>query len=119
MVFGMWGLGDLGIDSGDGVWDEGDLGRYLKSYDGDGVEGSVSTDAEVGAGDVVGDGGGDNAQGDAELLEACPALHQLQATHECLGDNGDIRGQCREEGDNGNTDHTLTGPSPPPAPGGL
>lgn len=52
---------------------------------GDGVEGGVGADAEVGAGDVVGDGGGDDAERDAELLELGPALHHLQAAREGLG----------------------------------
>lgn len=82
----------------------------MRSHVGNGVEGGVGTDAEVGARDVVGDGGRDNAQGDAELLKACPALHQLQATRECLGDNGDIRRQWREERDSGDTDPALAMP---------
>lgn len=48
---------------------------------GDGVEGSVSADAEVRAGDVVGDGGRDYHHGNAHLLVLLSGLDQLQASH--------------------------------------
>lgn len=38
------------------------------SHRGDGVEGRVGADAEVRSGDVVGDGGGDDHNGNARLL---------------------------------------------------
>lgn len=141
-----FGIQDLGSHCGDGVWDQrlqdggltmvmvlgiwglavvmvfgmrGILGRYRGSHSGDGVERGVGADAEVRARDVVGDGGGHDAQGDAELLEACPALHQLQATCERLRDNGDTRGQCRDERNNGGTDQTWPSTRPVNARGTL
>lgn len=42
------------------------------------VDGRVRAQAEVGAGDVVADGGGDDAHDDAELLVLPAGLHQLQ-----------------------------------------
>lgn len=50
----------------------------LDSYLHDGVEGRVGADAEVGAGHVVTNGGGQHAYGDAELLVVGPGLVQLQ-----------------------------------------
>lgn len=51
------------------------------TYAGDGVKGGVGADAEVRAGDVVGDGGRDNHHGNAHLLVFLPGLNQLQASH--------------------------------------
>lgn len=44
----------------------------------DGVEGGVSPDAEVSAGDVVADGGGQHAERHTELTVAPSSIHQLQ-----------------------------------------
>lgn len=44
------------------------------------VDGRVCSQAEVCAGHVVADGGGDDAHGDAELLVAVPCFKQLQHT---------------------------------------
>lgn len=43
----------------------------------DGVEGGVSANAEVRAGDIVGDGGGDNHHGNAHLFIFLSGLNQL------------------------------------------
>lgn len=51
------------------------------TYGGDGVEGRVGADAEVGAGDVVGDGGGDDHHGNTHLFVLLSGLNQLQTTH--------------------------------------
>lgn len=51
------------------------------TYGSDGVEGGVGADAEVRAGDVVGDGGGDDHHGDAHLLVLLSGLNQLQTSH--------------------------------------
>lgn len=51
------------------------------TYGGDGVEGRVGADAEVRAGDVVGDGGGDDHHGDTHLFVLLPGLNQLQTSH--------------------------------------
>lgn len=49
------------------------------SHRADGVEGCVSPHTEVRAGDVVGDGSGDDHKRDAQLIKLLPALHQFQA----------------------------------------
>ena len=51
---------------------------------GDGVESSVSADAEVRAGDIVGDGGRNDHHWNAQLLVLLPAMDQLQAAHKGL-----------------------------------
>lgn len=51
------------------------------TYRGDGVEGSVSTDAEVRARNIVGDSGGDNNHGNTHLLVFLSGLNQLQASN--------------------------------------
>lgn len=59
------------------------------TYGGDGVEGGVSTDAEVRAGDVVGDGGGDDHHGNTHLFVLLSGLNQLQTSHIGLQSGGD------------------------------
>lgn len=54
------------------------------SHRGDGVEGRVGADAEVRAGDIVGNGGGDDHNGNAHLLVFLPGLDQLQASNVSL-----------------------------------
>lgn len=72
--------------------DEGCVPQGVQEpHRGDGVESGVGTNAEVGAGDVVGDGGGDDADGDTELLKLGSPVHQLQAAHEGLEEWG-VRG---------------------------
>ena len=51
---------------------------------GDSVESSVSADAEVRAGDIVGDGGRNDHHWNAQLLVLLPALDQLQAANKGL-----------------------------------
>lgn len=79
---------------------------YYGTDRGDGVEGGVSSNAEVGAGDVVGDSGGDDHHGNAQLFILISALHQLQTTHIRLGEGtgGERSGkrggkERREEGE--------------------
>lgn len=54
---------------------------YEGSHWGDSVEGSVGADAEVRAGDVVGDGGRDDHNGNAHLLVFLSCLDQLKASN--------------------------------------
>lgn len=54
------------------------------SHRGDGVEGRVGADAKVRAGDVVGDGGRDDHNGNAHLLVFLSGLDQLQPTNVSL-----------------------------------
>lgn len=58
---------------------------------GNGVEGSVSADAEVRARHVVGDSGRDDHHGNAQLLKFRSGLDQLQASH--IGLQGEKTGQ--------------------------
>ena len=54
------------------------------------IDSCVSPQAEGCAWDVVADGGGDDAHGDAELVIATPGLHQLQRA--CVRLRGGGRG---------------------------
>lgn len=45
-----------------------------------GIEGSVSANAEVSAGYIITDGGGQHAHGHTELLITAAGIHQLQQT---------------------------------------
>lgn len=78
--------------------------RWRGAYGGDGVEGGVGADAEVRAGDVVGDGGGDDHHGNAHLFILLSGLDQLQASHVGLQSGagegeggGELRGVGRLE----------------------
>ena len=51
-----------------------------KTYIGDFIEGGICSQTEVGAGDVVTDGTGDNNDGDTERLKLLPGLGHLQGT---------------------------------------
>ena len=51
-----------------------------KTYIGDFIEGGICSQTEVGAGDIVTDGTGDNNDGDTERLKLLPGLGHLQGT---------------------------------------
>lgn len=68
----------------------------LMIYRRNGVERSVSSHAEVRSWDVVGDGGGDNDQGDAKLLVLLSGLHHLQTPDEGLRHKGRSFSRRRE-----------------------
>lgn len=53
-------------------------------YHGDGVEGSVSANTEVGSGNIVGDSGRNNNQRNAQFLVLLSRLHHLQTSNKCL-----------------------------------
>ena len=51
-----------------------------KTYIGDFIEGCICSQTEVGAGDIVTDGTGDNNDGDTERFKLLPGLGHLQGT---------------------------------------
>lgn len=61
-------------------------------YHGDHVEGGVGSDAEVGSRDVVGHGGRNNHEWNAELLVLLSCLHHLQTSQESLEGGGNVIG---------------------------
>lgn len=58
--------------------------KSVLSYVGDSIKGRVSPDAQVRAGDVVGDGGGDHHHGNTKLWVSGTSCLQLQQTQICL-----------------------------------
>lgn len=59
------------------------------THRGDGVEGGVGANAEVRAGDIVGDGGGDDHHGNTHLFVLLSGLNQLQTSHIGLQSGGE------------------------------
>lgn len=63
------------------------------AHGGDGVEGRVGADAEVRAGDVVGDSSGDDHHWNAHLFVLLSGLDQLQTSHVGLQSVGEEEGE--------------------------
>lgn len=64
------------------------LGCPQTPYRGDGVESSVRTNTEIRARNIVGDGGRNNTEWDADLFKSGSTFNQLQAACESLQRKG-------------------------------